>query len=163
MLEIICVEDSCWRLSALRLSGGGDSCVVLRVRLEIPVLSVMPWCRCCSKMCLHALENALIWSVATYQELWPISVEWYMLVSWYMLLVSWIYSNNLLWYNVCWYRDIIYRDIMYAVYCALELMDRRWSVEEYEIYICVEWWSCLNILIYFDIFWANPNFLSEAA
>ena len=61
MLEIICVEDSCWRLSALRLSGGGDSCVVLRVRLEMPVLSVMPWCRCCSKMCLHALENALIW------------------------------------------------------------------------------------------------------
>ena len=89
-----------WSVDRLR---GGDSCRNY-VRLEMPVLSVMPWCRCCSKMCLHALEKALIWSVATYQELWPISVEWYMLVSWYMLLVSWIYSNNLLWYN----RDIIY-------------------------------------------------------
>ena len=91
MLEIICVEDSCWRLSALRLSGGGDSCVVLRVRLE----NALIWrCRC-FQLCLDAgaavkcaftcwrmrwsgdvVENALIWRCGDQS-----TALWYMMVS----------------------------------------------------------------------------------
>ena len=54
------------------------------VDLEMPVLPVMPWCRCCSKMCLHALENALIWRCpsVTYRLCCDISIPRFFFKDW---------------------------------------------------------------------------------
>ena len=99
----------------------------LRVFFDTLVYTALKTARLESCVEETVYEKRLRWSLHKWRE--PTCIREPAIL---MLLGSWIYSNNLLWYNVCWYNVCWYRPILLIIslFCELRWKSILWTALE---------------------------------
>ena len=94
----------------------------LRVFFDTLVYTALKTARLESCVEETVYEKRLRWSLHKWRE--PTCIREPAIL---MLLGWWIYSNNLLWYNVCWYRPIL---LIISLFCELRWKSILWTALE---------------------------------